>query len=560
MRQARRGHATTLYGETHGLKPSQIKRLHLLARRKIKGDEVITPELARDLAHLSRELGRQLGLLIERSGTLYGLIIGNEKEVLIPDLSAFPFGQRALRGARPLRGVRLVHTHLKNEPLTQDDLSDLALLRLDLILAIGVMQNGDPGSLYLAHLMPPNPEGKIVEIWNPTPLYRLDLPVKRFLTDLEAEWEGKKKTHITEQLKERAVLISASLAPKSIQEDAISELSELAESANLQPIHAVIQRPRQLHPKYLLGAGKLKEVVMKALQEQADLLVFDQNLTPLQVKAIGEVTEMKVLDRTQLILDIFARRAVTREAKVQVELAQLRYRLPRLAERSTALSRLTGGIGGRGPGETRLEVDRRRARDRIARLSREMEALGQAREQRRAMRVRHQIPILSIIGYTNAGKSTLLNTLTRSHVQTEDLLFATLDTTTRRLRLPREREVIITDTVGFIQSLPPDLMGAFRSTLDELKDAHLLIHLVDISHPQMQRHIETVESILGDLKLEQTPRLLVFNKLDKVESPVARNLCERYQATGISAPDETSLRPLLDAIEQYVMGKHPAGC
>ncbi len=528
---------------TSGLKPQQIKRLEQIGRRKIKSDQVVTPEIARLMTTLSFEIGRQIGILVGREGEIYSVLVGNEREITIPDLTELRFGKRGLRG------VRLVHTHLKNEPLTEDDLTDLALLRLDLIAAVGVVQEGLPGTVYLAHLLPQNPDERIYEIHPPISIHQLNLPLRSFLAALETELDSGGPTRAVDRRKERAILISVSTVPRIDQEASMDELAELARSARLVPIDRIYQRPKSFHPKYLLGQGKLKEVIMKALQQQADLLIFDQNLTPLQVKAIGEVTEMKVLDRTQLILDIFAQRAQTREAKVQVELAQLRYRLPRLAERSTALSRLTGGIGGRGPGETRLEVDRRRARDRIARLEGELESLAEARSRRRVRRVAHAIPILSIVGYTNAGKSTLLNALTKSDVQTEDLLFATLDTSTRRLRFPREREVIITDTVGFIQSLPPDLLGAFRSTLDELRDAHLLIHLVDISAPQFEQHIETVQKILNELELEKTPQIFVFNKKDQVDPETAATLCERYDAIAISALQPESLAPLLAAIE-----------
>ncbi|HZR47620.1 MAG TPA: GTPase HflX, partial [Candidatus Manganitrophaceae bacterium] len=439
---------------------------------------------------------------------------------------------------------------------SEDDLTDLALLRLDVICAVGVLPDGLPGTVYMGHLLPPNPEEKVYEIDPPVSIHHFQFPLTPFLSALEAEFDSGQRTRQVGKT-ERAILVSASTKPRIDQEASIEELGELARSARLTPIDQVIQRPKSLHPKYLLGQGKLKEVIMKALQEQADLLIFDQNLTPLQVKAIGEVTEMRVLDRTQLILDIFAQRAQTREAKVQVELAQLRYRLPRLAERSTALSRLTGGIGGRGPGETRLEVDRRRTRDRIARLERELESLAEARGRRRVKRVDQQIPILSIVGYTNAGKSTLLNTLTRSSVQTENLLFATLDTSTRRLRFPREREVIITDTVGFIQSLPPELLGAFRSTLDELRDAHLLIHLVDISHPRFEQHIATVQEILNELELNATPQLLVFNKKDKLDPENVKALCERYEAIAISALRPETLGTLMAAIEERLWKENP---
>ena len=288
---------------------------------------------------------------------------------------------------------------------------------------------------------------------------------------------------------ERAILVSASLRAGSLKKNLLKSSANWPRTDELTIVGTVTQRPKQLHPKYLLGEGKIKELIIKAYQQGADLLIFDQNLTPLQVKAIGDITEMKVIDRTQLILDIFARRAHSRDGKVQVELAQLKYRLPRLSERSTALSRLTGGIGGRGPGETRLEVDRRRARDKIARLEKELKSLSLARSERRALRVKSKVPIVSIIGYTNAGKSSLLNALTNSEVLTDNLLFATLDTASRRLRFPREREVIVTDTVGFIRELPEDLMGAFAPTLDELRDANLLLHLVDVSNPKFEDQI-----------------------------------------------------------------------
>lgn len=421
-----------------------------------------------------------------------------------------------------------------------------------MIVAIGVLPDGMPGRLYFAHLLPPNPQGTLYEIHKPIQIHQLRLECRAFLEELEAEFEQGRTKRVSIIQQDRAILISASQQPRMDQENSMDELNELVRSAGLIPIDRVLQRPKVYHPKYLLGEGKLKEVIMKAIQQQADLLIFDQNLSPLQVKTIGEVTEMKILDRTQLILDIFAQRAHSREAKVQVELAQLRYRLPRLSARSTALSRLTGGIGGRGPGETRLEIDRRRARDRIARLEREHQSLAEARVRRRRLRSQNSLPILSIVGYTNAGKSTLLNQLSKSDVMTEDLLFATLDTTTRRLRFPRERELIITDTVGFIQALPPDLMAAFRSTLDELRDAHLLIHLVDISNARFEQQIETVNKILEELGLSDTPCLLVFNKIDRIDDETAMILKTHYNALPVSALKRESLGPLLAAIEQIL--------
>jgi len=533
---------SNLSGSVSGLKPRQIRRLQLLYRRRIPLPLLLSAELARQMAELSRELGRQVGILVDRSGNIVSVMIGDHREIVLPDLSLFGSGRRGLRG------IRCLHTHLKNEPLSQDDLTDLALLRLDLIGALGVTAEGLPGDLFLAHLLPPNPMGKVYEIHPPQPFQQFSMDVSTFLSALEQFDRGREKMHLQES-RERAILVSVSTQSRLDQEESLQELSALSQSARIAVLETIIQRSTSIHPKYLLGQGKLKELIIKSLQQRASLLIFDQTLTPLQVKAIGDLTEIKVIDRSQLILDIFAQRAQTREGKVQVELAQLRYRLPRLAERSTALSRLTGGIGGRGPGETRLEVDRRRVREKISRLEVELQALARQRSQRRGKRISNRIPIVSIVGYTNAGKSSLLNALTRSTVETRDRLFSTLDTSTRRLRFPREREMIITDTVGFIRDLPQDLFGAFRSTLDELSDAHLLLHVVDISHPQFEQQMAAVDRILSDLDLSTKPRLLLFNKIDRVEPRLVETLCRRHHALGICANRPETLSPLLRELE-----------
>jgi GTP-binding protein HflX len=286
------------------------------------------------------------------------------------------------------------------------------------------------------------------------------------------------------------------------------------------------------------------------MQRDADLLVFDGELKPAQVDNITDFTDLKVIDRTQVILDIFARRAKSRQGKIQVELAQLNYMLPRLVKKNTAMSRLTGGIGGRGPGETKLEINRRRVRDRINRLEKEIKNLGRERGQQRALRVRKELPIISIIGYTNAGKSTLLNTLTKSNVDAQDMLFATLDPSSRRLRFPREIEVIVTDTVGFIRDLPKELMAAFSATLDELKIADLLLHVVDVSDPLFQDRIDAVNNILRELDLLEIPLLLAFNKMDRIEIDEARRRAEKFNAVLISAIDTKTLSPLISRLEE----------
>jgi GTPase len=495
------------------------------------------------MTELSLEIGRQIGLMVTRRGEIQFVIVGNDREIMIPDLSRFRAGRFRLRG------VRCLHTHLNDAPLTQDDFTDLALLQLDLMVAVGVLDTGFPGHCYMAHLLPPNPEGKSWQVHPPVWTHQVQIDFQSFVKTIEDDLARSQTAYDVKDKRERTILVSASSESRLDQEESIEELNELARTDQLLVVDTVTQRPKRLHPKYLMGEGKIKELIIKAYQQGADLLIFDQNLTPLQVKAIGDITEMKVIDRTQLILDIFARRAHSRDGKVQVELAQLKYRLPRLSERSTALSRLTGGIGGRGPGETRLEVDRRRARDKIAHLEKELKTLSLARSERRALRVKNKIPILSIIGYTNAGKSTLLNTLTHSEVLTDDLLFATLDTTSRRLRFPREREVIITDTVGFIRELPEDLMGAFAPTLDELRDANLLLHLVDVSNKIFEDRIEAVVKLLERLKLDHIPRLIVLNKEDMADPRMVKDSCQRYQAVSISAIHPETLPKLLAVLE-----------
>ncbi|MEA3544693.1 MAG: GTPase HflX [Thermodesulfobacteriota bacterium] len=531
-------------GKIGGLKASQIKTLERIYRRKLPANELITGELARYLTELSRELKRQLGLIIDRSGTIQYVIVGDDREIVIPDLSRYSLGRSGLRG------LRCIHTHLKQEPLSRDDLTDLELLRLDIMAVIGVGENGLPGHFEYAHLLPTTQKSQIetVELKD---FYRFELDFEPFIHALDQEMERvAAETVNLADGRERALLISVAQGSRQKVEDSMAELDELARTANLAVVDRVMQRPRKLNPRFLVGEGKLREIIIRALQQRVTLLVFDQDLTPNQIRSISEITEMKVIDRSQLILDIFAKRAQSRDGKVQVELAQLKYILPRLSGKGTAMSRLMGGIGGRGPGETKLEVDRRRIRDKIRRLEKQLDSLGRGRLQRRQKRIRAGLPIVSIVGYTNAGKSTLLNALTQSDVLTENLLFATLDTATRRLRFPLDREVIITDTVGFIRDLPPRLMGAFRATLEELEDADLLLHLVDVSNPRFDEQIKSVNKILADLNLGTQQCLLVFNKSDQVPAEDLPHLCRRHDAVPVSALDRKSFKPLLDEMQR----------
>ncbi len=499
------------------------------------------------MTELSRELRRQLGIIVNRKGAIVSVIVGDEKEIVIPVLSDYPLGRRHLRG------VRCVHTHLKNEPLSQDDLTDLALLRLDLMAALGVAEDGLPVDIYTAHLLPFNPEGKTYELDPPEPFHRLDLDMSSFLNSLEEEM-GRAVMRDVKDTRERAILVSVSARHKDEQMESLEELKELARTSNVVVLDAVCQRPERINPRYLMGTGKIKELIIKALQKEATMLIFDQELTPTQVRELGDITELKVIDRTQLILDIFAGRAHSRDGKVQVELAQLKYLLPKLTGKGTSLSRLMGGIGGRGPGETKLEVDRRKVQNRISHLEKELETLSRGRYERRRKRAGSGVPIISIAGYTNAGKSTLLNSLTKSDTLVEDKLFATLDTATRRLRFPRERDAVITDTVGFIRDLPRDLLKAFKATLEEMEDADLLIHLIDLSNPLFENRIATVEKILDEIGLLGIPRILVFNKCDLVDPVIAGNLAKRHNAILIRAADPSTLTPLLKELERRLWG------
>jgi len=542
-------------GNLTGLKPNQMKSLERLYRRRISPAEVVSRELARELAEISLEIRRQIGILVSRIGEVAYVVVGDESGLLIPALADYPLGKRLLRG------LRLVHTHLKGEPLSVDDLTDLSLLRLDLIAALQLTQNLDRFSIQTAALVPPNAHDLPYQVEPSLPFARYELNFHSFVETLEYELErGRKEGSVVATGEERGILISVTKSPLEEALDSMEELKELARTAGVGVLDTVIQRAKELNRRYLLGEGKIREVLIKALQFGATMLVFDQELSPAQVRNISELTEIKVIDRSQLILDIFARRATTLDGKVQVELAQLKYLLPRLSGRGVQMSRLMGGIGGRGPGETKLEIDRRLIRDRIVHLERELKELSSGRYQRRQKRVKAGIPIISIVGYTNAGKSTLLNTLTKSAVFTEDLLFATLDTSSRRLRVAMDREVIITDTVGFIRSLPKSLMGAFKATFEELQDADLLIHLVDCAHPRFEEQINEVDAILAELELADKPRLLVFNKVDLLPAleksdPMAFlkvcQLTRKFSAMSISAADRKSLEPLLKELQQH---------
>jgi GTP-binding protein HflX len=319
-----------------------------------------------------------------------------------------------------------------------------------------------------------------------------------------------------------------------------------------------VQNRAQPDPRTLIGSGKLQDLAIRCFQSDVDLVIFDGDLSGTQARNVTEALDLRVIDRTQLILDIFAQRATSRDGKLQVELAQLKYALPRLAQSDTSLSRLGGGVGGRGPGETKLEMDRRRVRDRVTRLERESRQLGEQREQRRARRGRRGAPVLSIVGYTNAGKSTLLRALTRTEVLVADKMFATLDPASRRLRFPRDREVIITDTVGFIRDLPETLVAAFRATLEELREADVFLHVVDPSSEGLERRMAAVRAVLSEMGLRDRPEILVFNKIDRLPPGDGAQLAAHFGGVAVSAMQRTGFERMLERAERELFESNAA--
>jgi GTP-binding protein HflX len=537
-------------GNLTGLKASEIKALERLYRRRVAPSEVVSAELATQLAIQSAELHRQLGVLIDRRGAIEHVFVGDASKIVLPDVGR-------LRGGKGrFRGLRLVHTHLRGESLTRDDLTDLALLRLDAVAAITVDAAGRPGKLFVGHLVA---DGTPERPWKELPAEvatasRLDFA--ELISSLEGDFGRAHRVVETDRGKDRALLVHVQVGRAKDSEARVAELRELCRTAGVKVLDVLVQRRPEADPKFLVGRGKLDEILLRAMQLGAEVVIFDPDLTPGQARAISDATELKVIDRTMLILDIFAQHATSRDGKLQVELAQLRYVLPRLVEKNTMMSRLTAGpggkagLGGRGPGETKLEINRRRARERIHLLEKKLEELAGDRRLRRDRRTRRDVPIIAICGYTNAGKSTLLNALTQGDALAADKLFATLDPISRRLRFPHEREVVITDTVGFIRDLPQELTRAFRATLEEMADADLLVHVVDASDPDREQQIRAVEGILSDLGLGDKPRILVWNKADRLEPGDADYLAQHGGGFVVTALDRATFGPLLLALER----------
>ncbi len=504
------------------------------------------------MAALSRILGRQLGLIIDRQGRVGMVIVGEAAFIFIPELP------RGRESAERLRGVRLLHTHLSPDGLSREDLMDMLFLRLDSIGVLTVNEYGDPVSFQYAYLLPPNMARQAYQVHGLQPWDRIGPEFTVNAQSLEEEMARSALGLLEAEHNARAVLVSVSPLARGIQEGYLAELEDLARTSGVLVTGKLLQRVAQIHPRHILSKGKLAELEVLALQGRASLIIFDGELSPAQLHSLSEITERRVIDRTQLILDIFARRATSRVGKLQVELAQLNYTLPRLMGKNSAMDRLMGGIGGRGPGETRLETDRRRVRERITRIRRELENLRRQRAFVRARRTRQGLPVAALVGYTNAGKSTLLNRLTHSSVLVEDRLFATLDPATRRLRFPREREVVLADTVGFIRDLPEELGEAFKATLEELTAADILLHVANAAHPALEQQIASVENILADMNLHTIPRMLLFNKWDMVDPETRLALRDAWpDALPISAHTGEGLTALTMTIENHLLKLKP---
>ncbi|MEM1255766.1 MAG: GTPase HflX [Cyanobacteria bacterium P01_H01_bin.21] len=553
----------TIYGELKGLKPSQLKQLRRLYHQRIPGNQIASSEFAQRLAAISTDVNQPICAYIDRRGHVIRVGVGSPRQTQIPAVELPRYG------AERLSGIRCIATQLKQEKPGNAALTAMALQRLDALVVItltggGFQRKGGGATgyirdVYLAHLVPDE-----TQRWSVSEPIDVDTLSQEDFADLtEGLEEEFRRLFVAQQVDashDRVLLVGLQtdkMAPSQFK-NGLQELSRLVETAGGEVLETLQQKRSKPHPQTVLGAGKVEEVALEAQTLGASLVVFDRDLSPAQVRSLENRIGVRVVDRTELILDIFAQRARTGAGKLQVELAQLEYQLPKLTGRGQAMSRLGGGIGTRGPGETKLETERRAIQKRITRLQREVNQLQAHRSRMRQNRQHHRVPSVAVVGYTNAGKSTLLNTLTNADIYAADQLFATLDPTTKKLSVVNhetheKRAMVLTDTVGFIQDLPPSLMDAFRATLEEVTEADALMHVVDLSHPAWQEHIRSVMGILGQMPTTPGPILLVFNKLDAVDSDTLAVAKDEYpQALFISAAQKLGLETLRQHLVKLV--------
>lgn len=535
-----------VYGEKEGLKKVILDSLEQLYQHTVPFGQTITNELAEAMAVIAEQLNREIAVYINRRGNIVQVAVGDNRTVPLPAAE----GRRALNR---LSGIRCIHTHPGGDSrLSSVDLASLKEMRFDIMAAVGVRDGIQEISFgFISGHSADNYEVRTVGPLALADFVQIDL--NYLVTQLERSLESKDVNATLDQT-ERALLVGVDRQGEWEVGDSLSELAQLAETAGAVVVGAVWQKRSRADAAYFIGRGKVQEISLIRQEREANIVIFDDELSPAQQRNLEQGLGSKVIDRSALILDIFAQRARSHEGKLQVELAQLKYNLPRLGGQGLVLSRLGGGIGTRGPGETKLEVDRRRIRARINDIEKEIENLKKHRALHRERRQAARIPTTALVGYTNAGKSTLLNRLTEAGVLAEDKLFATLDPTTRRTKLPGGKEILLTDTVGFIQKLPHQLIAAFRGTLEEVIHADLLLHVVDASHPQYEKHIQAVYQVLKELEADTKQVITVYNKIDKVDSSYLVERMLRDAGTiAISAADGTNIDKLLTLIEDSLL-------
>lgn len=542
-------------GNIKGIRDSVIAELQKLY--DMQSPQLVSQELAVKLADITEYINREISVYITRSGQIIEIAVGDNATVELPSFSG-------RRGAGRLSGIRCIHTHPGGNPyLSGVDISALKNNKYDAMVAIGVVSPDFTKSELTFGLITgiDSNENYTAECYGPYSLEDAEnINFVNTVSTIERILDKQTGTASLQVMSERAILIGMEWGRNDslwTVDDSLEELKQLADTAGATVIKKFIQKRPKPDPAFFIGRGKVQELALYAQQENIDLCIFDDELSPAQQRNIESVMGIRILDRTALILDIFAQRARTNEGKLQVELAQLQYTLPRIMGKGLMLSRLGGGIGTRGPGETKLEVDRRRIRDRIAFIKDQIEKVKAVRSLHRSKRKKNNVFEVSLVGYTNAGKSTLLNTLTNSDIYAKDQLFATLDPTTRQLTLPNKQEIIITDTVGFIQRLPHQLIAAFRSTLEVVTEADLLVHVIDVSHELYKEQAAAVHEVLKEIGAETKPVITVYNKIDKLppDSKLADRLALEEDTVCISAAKKLNLETLQQMIESHLKSK-----
>lgn len=542
-------------GNIKGIRDSVIAELQKLY--DMQSPQLVSQELAVKLADITEYINREISVYITRSGQIIEIAVGDNATVELPSFSG-------RRGAGRLSGIRCIHTHPGGNPyLSGVDISALKNNKYDAMVAIGVVSPDFTKSELTFGLITgiDSNENYTAECYGPYSIEDAEnINFVNTVSTIERILDKQTGTASLQVMSERAILIGMEWGRNDslwTVDDSLEELKQLADTAGATVIKKFIQKRPKPDPAFFIGRGKVQELALYAQQENIDLCIFDDELSPAQQRNIESVMGIRILDRTALILDIFAQRARTNEGKLQVELAQLQYTLPRIMGKGLMLSRLGGGIGTRGPGETKLEVDRRRIRDRIAFIKDQIEKVKAVRSLHRSKRKKNNVFEVSLVGYTNAGKSTLLNTLTNSDIYAKDQLFATLDPTTRQLTLPNKQEIIITDTVGFIQRLPHQLIAAFRSTLEVVTEADLLVHVIDVSHELYKEQAAAVHEVLKEIGAETKPVITVYNKIDKLppDSKLTDRLALEEDTVCISAAKKLNIESLQQMIESHLKSK-----